>query len=328
MTTLADIRDKVRKLTKRPVATQITDVSIDKYINTFILYDFPQEVQTFDLTQNIEFCTTPYVDKYSTTVGAYIYNLQDFKNMTVSLNNPVYVAGRQVFLSQDQTEFYNLYSPDKDLGIIGTGDGIVTNFTYTLQPKVLHSSVVIGTLNAAGEALIAVDVPNTDTYGREANTGELRDQSEVAIGTIDYITGAIDVTFGVAPKAGASVTYEAKSFMEDLPRSVLFFNNEFILRPVPDKVYEVKFQVEVLPTELINVGDSPDIKQWFQFIAYGAAIKILQDNSDFETVQHLMPEFINQKMLVSRRTSRIKSKEESKTIYNSSFYPYTYSPWL
>ena len=39
--TLADIRSKVRRITARPSALQITDAEIDNYINTFYIYDFP-----------------------------------------------------------------------------------------------------------------------------------------------------------------------------------------------------------------------------------------------------------------------------------------------
>ena len=329
MSTLANIRSKIRKLTKRPTDTQMTDVVIDEYINTFILYDFPQEVQTFELTKNVEFCTTPYVDTYSTTEGAYIYNLLDFKNVVVCVDNPVYVAGRQIYLTQSQEEFFNMYPPDKNLGSIGTGDGATVNYVGSLPYKIVHNTVVFGSLNAAGEALVVTDEPAVDAFGREANIGNLRDQANNIIGAVNYITGAYNLTFPAAPALSANISYEVQTFIEDIPSTVLFFENSFKLKPVPDKVYEVKFQVNVVPTELLAVGDSPDIKQWWQYIAYGAAIKILQDNSDFETVQKLLPEFINQQMLVTRKTSRLRSKEQAATIYNMKpVYPNKYLyPW-
>lgn len=321
MSTLAKIRNKVRILVKRPLASQITDVQVNDYINTFYLYDFPQIVQTMDLLKNISFTTTPYVDTYSTTDGNFILNLKDFKDFVVKLDCPIYVSGRIIRLYQNPDEFYNAYSYIKTSGKIGVGDGATVNFVYALPTKVLHNSVIIGTLNAAGEALIAKDVPNVDAFGREANEGELHDQADANIGTINYITGAIDITFGAAPAVGVDITYELQVFNEAIPSAVLFFDNTFTLRPVPDKVYEVKLQVQVQPQELVADLDEPIIKQWWQCLAYGAAKKIFEDSSDYEAVRNIMDEYKRQLIFVQRRTLRNKSKDSPRTIYQQDSSP-------
>jgi len=315
MSTFLNIKNKVRLLTRRPSTTQISDASLKEYINTFYLYDFPQMVQTSDLFKNISFSTTPYVDKYSTTTGNFILNLKNFKDFVVMTDKPVYLAGSQIRMFQDPENFYNNYRQVKTLGSIGTGDGATTNFTYNLPTKILHNSVLIGALNAAGEGLIARDLPNTDTYGREANTGTLRDNGDNNIGTINYITGAIDVTFPSAPAAGESINYEMFPFQATIPDGILFFDNTFTLRPVPDKVYEVKLQVRVQPTEFDLDADTPLIKEWWQFIAYGAAKKLLEDSSDHETIAQIMPEYERQKIFVMRKTHLNKSKDRTSTIF-------------
>lgn len=315
MSTFQRIKEKVRLLTKKYSPTQISEASLKNYVNDFYLYDFPQIVQTGDLYSNISFSTTPYVDSYSTTTGNFILNLKDFKDFVVMTDQPVYLSGREIRLFQNPQDFFKNYSQTKHLGTIATGDGVTTNFTYTLPTTVLHKSVLIGTLNAAGEAIIARDVPNTDTYGREANTGVLVDNGNNNIGTINYITGAIDLTFGAAPASGTDITYEMFPFQATTPSGILFFDNIFTLRPVPDKVYEVKLQVRILPTEFDNDADMPVIKEWWQFIAYGAAKKIFEDSSDSEGVNQIMPEFERQKLFVMRKTHLNKSKDRSSTIY-------------
>jgi len=318
MSTFAKIKEKVRLLTKRTQVSQLSEASLKEYVNTFYLYDFPQIVKTRDLKKNISFATTPYVDAYSTTNGAYILNLKDFVDFVVTTDTTVYVSGQQIQLFQSPEQFNNTYYSTKARGSFGTGDGVTTNFTYTLPTKVLHRSVILGSVNAAGAALIVKDEPDTDAFEREANTGELRDQANNNIGTINYITGAIDVTFPSAPANGEDITYELFTFNPSLPTGILFFDNTFTLRPVPDKVYEVKLEVSVQPGEFDLDTDVPLVRQWWQFIAYGTAKKILEDSSDYEMLANIMPEYDRQKILVMRKTERDLSKERSKTIYNTS----------
>jgi len=42
---LESIRTKIRRLTRSPSSAQITNAQIDDYINTFVLYDFPEYIQ-------------------------------------------------------------------------------------------------------------------------------------------------------------------------------------------------------------------------------------------------------------------------------------------
>jgi len=319
MSTLLDIRNKVRLLTKRPNTSQISDASILGYINTFYLYDFPQMVQTSDLFKNISFTTTPNVASYSTTAGNFILNLKDFKDFVVMTDRPIYLAGRQLRMYQYPENFYNYYRERKTLGSIGSGNGIATAFTYSLPTDVLQGSVVIGALDLNNDAMIARDVPTTDGYGRISSIiGEMRDNADNNIGNINYLTGVINITFPLAPAAGQAITYECFSYKPTIPNAVLFFDNTFTFRPVPDKVYEVKLQVRVQPTAFVNDADTPLIKEWWQLIAYGAAKKILEDSSDHETVARIMPEYDRQKVFVMRKTHLNKSKDRTSTIFTGS----------
>ena len=72
--------------------------------------------------------------------------------------------------------------------------------------------------------------------------------------------------------------------------AVLFYDDAFIFRPVPDQPYRAQVQVYIQPTQLLEEG-SPQLYEWWQYIAYGAAKKIFEDRTDFESVQTLMPEF-------------------------------------
>jgi hypothetical protein len=99
---------------------------------------------------------------------------------------------------------------------------------------------------------------------------------------------------------------------------MLFFHDTFTFRPVPDQVYPVQMEVYYRPTELLASNQSPELEEWWQYIAYGAAIKLLQDRSDFDSVQQLLPEYKNQERLCLRRTIVQQTEERTATIYINS----------
>lgn len=317
MSTLAEIRTKVRTLAKVSSVLNMTNDQVDTYINSFYRYDLPQEVELFELRQNITFATTPNLGVYGSTTGNFSLNLKNFKDVIASVNNPIYVSGQPAYLTQDQIEFYDIYSKQKTFGSVGTSDGIITVYNLNIGKSILRRSVVIGSLNNDGEAIILNDEPNTDAFGREAIDGHFRNQENDDSGDINYVTGEMHIEFVAAPALAAPITYELETFTTGIPDTILFFDNKFTLKPIPDKVYEVKIQVEKIPDLLVNDADEPMVNQWSQVIAYGAAIKILQDNADMETVQALSGEFNQQLLFVTRRTSKIRAKETVRTIYNT-----------
>ena len=69
------------------------------------------------------------------------------------------------------------------------------------------------------------------------------------------------------------------------------------------------------PTELLLVGQSPELEQWWQYIAYGASKKVFEDRMDMQSVQMIMPEFNKQERLVLRRTIVQQTNERVATIY-------------
>jgi len=69
------------------------------------------------------------------------------------------------------------------------------------------------------------------------------------------------------------------------------------------------------PSELLASNQMPELAEWWQYIAYGAAKKIFEDRMDLESVQLIIPEFKKQEDLILRRTIKQYSNERSSTIY-------------
>jgi hypothetical protein len=80
------------------------------------------------------------------------------------------------------------------------------------------------------------------------------------------------------------------------------------------------------PTELLSNGQSPELEQWWQYIAYGAAKKIFEDRGDIQSIQIIMPEFLAQQRLVLRKTIDQQTNERTATIFSEQVtFPYGYN---
>lgn len=308
---LNDIRTKVRRLTRSPSEAQLTTSLLDDYINTALLYDFPGHLRLNALNRNLTWYCEPYRDTYTSADGN---GLLDFKNLNVSIDLPMYIAGYQAFVSQSQEEFYGIYPKLNSILSIGfAGDGVTTAFSGTLSGfPMLLNNVLFSSIDATNEGLILTDTPNDpfDSSGTLSGDGS---------GTINYITGAYSLTFNTAPASGKGIYSQTVPYVAARPQAILFFDNSFILRPVPDQPYRIDIQVYVRPIELITSGQIPDLEQWWQYLAYLAAKKVFEDRMDLESVQQIMPELKVQERLVLRTTIVDQTKNRSATIYTQSF---------
>ena len=114
-------------------------------------------------------------------------------------------------------------------------------------------------------------------------------------GVINYITGVYNITFNAAPKMSEDVYVQSVTYKASRPTMVLYYQDEFHLRPVPDKCYSVEVEAFERPTELLTAADLPDLYQWWEYIAFGSARKILIDRSDFDGAAMLEVEMENKR---------------------------------
>lgn len=303
VTTLLEIRNKVRKLTQSPSTSQLTIVDLDQYINTFILYDFPETLRLFSLQKAVRFSLEPNIDTY--TVDSVLVDVNSF----ITFNPPVYIAGFPAFYSQSEEEFFNIYPFHNSIQSTGlTGNGALFNFNGTLSSVPVTRGKVSFTAKSAPDPITGVvdGLELSDKNSDGLLTGD-------GTGTINYLTGAYTLVFSTAPTG--VINSQTVPYVAGRPSAMLYFNNTFTFRPIPDQVYNVQLEAFVRPTELILNGQNPDLEQWWQYISYGAAIKVLQDRMDMETVQMIMPEFNRQERMVLRRTIVQQTNERTATIY-------------
>lgn len=286
--TLDAIRTKVRRLTRSPSPQHLTNDNIDEYVNTFVLYDFPMHLRLFSLRAIFTFYTDPYIDTYENSTDA-TSDFYQFKDKCISLHPPIYVAGNEIEMSQSRDEFFRQYPLTNSIRQEATGNGALTIYTGTLSSiPVLRNQVTFS----------SVDIVNNGIVLHDDGDGNLDGNGT---GTIDYVTGEYTLQFSAAPKSGVAINSETVPYVTSRPQALLYFNNKITLRPVPDQPYKVDIEAYVRPTALIASNQSPDLEQWWQYIAYGAAKKIFEDRTDSEGVSAIMPEFKAQEELVLSR---------------------------
>lgn len=285
--TLLDIRNKVRNLTGSPTDEQISNSDLNDYINNYYAYTMPFELKEQIQNQFLKFITVPGQDIYSFPGGYFT-------------DSPgAYADGFPMVFYQDPDIFYQDWPQQYAVNNIASGDGSTTTFSGGLQ----NPPIIIGT------ALFAADDPT-------GNQQLLTDNGDGTLvgdgsGTINYLTGAYSITFTNPPAATAVIYAKYQGYSANRPQGVMFFDNEFTLRPVPDQAYTIQMQGYVKPTLLVNDSDTPMQIEWGPLIAYGAALEIFSDRGDEESVNAYAGIFKRFENVALGRTIQQLSEQQS-----------------
>jgi len=339
ISTLEAIIKKIRKLTVS--SDQITDDEIIDYINSFYLYDFPAEFRSLDLKDVYTFNTIKGVDTYPFDRDHWI-NVQD----------PAYVSKRIVRLFQDPQSFYfyNFNSSNhwQQNDVLTTSTGVDT-FTGTLGSapilRSINNNPIVSTqtsntavfpagfpatypnsnINRIQNFLITANVSNGTTLNvTDDGAGNLIGDIGVGVNTVNYNTGAIDVTFSQVVPSGEDVRVLYNPVQLNIPLSILFFQDQLVLRPVPDQGYICEIVGYRTPSQALlgtdtttNYSGRPEMKEWWETIAVGASKKIYEDRIDMEGVAMMDKMLVERYNLNYRRTSAQLGKQRIQTLYNS-----------
>lgn len=348
LTTLAQIYIKVRRLVRAPSVQQLSDADLNNYINTFVFYDLPESLRLFNLRKTFTFYTTPYVDTYplgtvaETSLDNQFYN---FKNKYISIHEPLYIAGYRKVYTQSREQLYGIYPQVQTISAINAiGNGVTTSFAGFLPSNTgylptnvaapttvtLRNSVLFNSIDSSNNGIAMHDVPllagshGAPVVNNFPGFGELVAVNTPPTGVFDpnnyvnYVTGQYVVTFPVAPAATQQIFSQCVPTVVSIPQLMLNFDDTLTLRPVPDKVYTVNFEVYVQPTEMLLDTQEPELQQWSQYLAYGAARKIFQDRMDMDSLAMIEPEFKAQERFVLRRTIVQLANQRTPTIYSES----------
>lgn len=133
---------------------------------------------------------------------------------------------------------------------------------------------------------------------------------------VNYFTGDISVSFPSSIPAGNNITVQCYFFQSGLPRGILYYNNTLTLRSPPALQYVVELDAYLTPAAFLNTESAIPFGYMAEYIARGAARKILSDTGDIEQFQFYEPLFREQENLVHIRSQRQWTATRTQTIYS------------
>ncbi len=283
------INGKIRSITGTPSTDQLTDVQISAYRDNYYIYTMPFELKVQIQDNFLDFKTTPGTDVYS------------FPGTFVTDQPGAYADGFPLIFYQDPDIFYQDWPQQYAVDNVATGDGSTLTFTGTLQ----NPPLIIGTLFITdGVSVFQDNGSGSFTLTYPTNNTVL------STGSIDYTTGIFSVTFITVPASSAVIYAKYQGYSGNRPQGVLFFENQFTLRPVPDQVYQIRMQGFVNPTPFTGSATATQV-EWGPLIAYGAALEIFSDRGDMENYNRYYPQFQRYEKVALSRTIQQYDAQQS-----------------
>lgn len=367
MNLLQDIITYVRRIVKTPSNASLTDNLIIDYINRFWIMDVDARMQLFDFKTKYQFQTIPGICDYniplyssqSSALQAEITPFPAYQGFV----GPAFVNGIQIPLYTQRDSFFKVW-PNyiQNLVEVDTGDGITTNFSFTLPffPAIPGHVDVTGIIDTGSTedpifTTTLVDVPPTSvhpavyityTNGNGSNTvicdsGQFLSNStggdlygllmvqggpgstNTALGsysttsnTVNYNTGEVTVTFPSAPPSGTPIQVQCYFYEQGIPRAILQYNNTLSIRPPPNTQYLVELDAYLTPAAFLTTSQAIPFAYMAEYVARGAARKILSDTGDVEQFMFYEPLFKEQEILVWKRSQRIVTSNRTSTIFS------------
>lgn len=203
-------------------------------------------------------------------------------------------------------------------------------FTIPAAPVAnVFPSVYITSNGADGSSIVMSDsgqfLSGNENLGLLMNGGRNPTGNTIATGgytstqnVINYFTGEVlNLTFPVAIPAGVNINAQCFFFASGLPRGILFNNNTLTFRMPPSQQWLVEIDAYLTPAGFLATNQALQFAYMSEYIARGAARKILSDTGDVEQFQFYEPLFLEQEQLVWKRSQRQFTATRTPTIYSN-----------
>lgn len=211
-----------------------------------------------------------------------------------------------------------------------------TDFIPDIRTTSVYSAVYFSAVGANGQNIVVADsgeflsdntdndiygllmVPGHAPYG---NTRLLDGSSNpgysTTLNTINYNTGvATNVYFPTAIPDGTPIQAQCYFYEQGLPRAILFYNNCITVRPPPNTQYLIELEAYLTPAAFLSSTAAIPFGYMAEYIARGAARKILADTGDTEQFMFYEPLFKEQETLVWKRSQRQFTATRTGTIFS------------
>lgn len=334
---LQDIIEKVREVSASGNSDQVTDTKIIKYINSYYLYDLPNDLRNIKLKDVYTFNTIQGVDTYPF----------DFDHWS-TVEGPAYCGKIQITLFQNKSSFYAYNFSSQQLLTFDYGDGgpgpyagntqvypVIRSYNNNPAVDTQTSNVQVfpagypptfsqSNISRVQNILISANTATSSLHVTDDGAGNLIGDC-LAGGTINYQTGAIaGLTFTADVPSGNDINIQYIQQVQGQPYTILFFQNQFTVRPVPDQAYTIEMTAYRQPSQALlgttsltepNLAGRPEELYWWELIAFGVAKKLYQDRLDTDGVA-VMDAFLQEKISEARtRTYSQLGTRQINTIF-------------
>lgn len=294
--TLPDIFQLARILSGTGNDFQITNSVLQDLLDSFYLFDFPAKFRSLKLKDKYVFNTVQGIDVYP-------FDSEHYETVQM----PCYVEKRAVQLYQTPDQFYGAWGFNNGAGSqfednfdfgdgsIGPYSGNVTAInsptTWLVRSVNTNPSVNPNHIGIVQNILITANTSTSTLNVWDDGNGNLIGDvlgGPVPIvpgssGTINYQTGVITgLLFSQAIPQGNPIQIQCIPVQLNTPLAILFFQNQFTLRPVPDQGYTVELVTYRRPSQALENpnGFYPELTEWWETLAYGIALKIYERRLD------------------------------------------------
>lgn len=274
--TLLDIMNKVRATTGRPDTSQLSDATLIDYINKYYQQVMPKELKTVFGYTYYTFYVYPGIAQYTVPLDADGDFFDPISGTSFSTLNPqVWVGGfpAEWYLSPEL--FYQDFPMQENTFPVGTGDGSTLPFNFVIPSyPILPGSLYVN-----------------DGGMQTATDNGVGGFLDGVVGSINYLTGSVSITFATAPAVGNTITATCQQYIPSRPQGLLFFSGTLTVRSVPDAVYLVKLQGNTIPTALAAPTDLPYRPDMGPLIAFGASLEIFSDFNQMDQYQQYLIQY-------------------------------------
>lgn len=159
--------------------------------------------------------------------------------------------------------------------------------------------------------------PGPAPFGNAPLTGSDPLGYTVNQNTVNYLTGvANNVTFSNPIADGAPIYAQCIFYQLGIPRAMLYYNNTMTFRAPPSSQFVVELDAYLSPAAFFSSTQAVPFAYMGEYIARGAARKILSDTGDQEQFNFYEPLFQEQEQLVWKRSQRQFTSTRTQTIYS------------
>jgi hypothetical protein len=236
------------------------------------------------------------------TTGPYSGNTTAFPFIASVNNDPGPQTNRNLFFPQSRVQ--NILITANVIG--ANGVGYTQNVTDDGQGNLIQ---IFQTSNSG-------DQEYGWTYYRQyaSNTPTVPGNA-----TINYMTGAITgLVFNEPIPEGTpiQIQYNPKQF--SIPLAIMFWQNQFTLCPTPDRGYTIELTCYRQPIQALlaaNTTSNPELSEWWEILAVGAAKKIFEERLDSDGVIFIDKMLKERYDIIETRTYAQIGQQRIATLY-------------